>query len=293
MNLVSIENIKLFLTIGAVLTLVSLIPGVGSLIGLIGAIIYLYGLYKWSQLVDERPLKLEIIAVIIGIFGIAIAAYGLSRVSIALIYNFSFFKILYVFLLFLYPFLVVEALLQKEVLKYFYEATGVNDFLLAGKLVLYGALLLPTVVGGFVAIGGRIVEVMAYNKMPSKVQTIKGKSITIDKQKFLVFPLASLILSYLLVSALLPSYDIVVEDGDLKFFGNIEGDEIRGVLVYEFPCVEKLCITEVRVDGRVVYSGNPREFVNGRQVVHLSMPKTAKSIEVKFWTGDVAVLHLE
>ncbi|WP_293256305.1 DUF996 domain-containing protein [Palaeococcus sp. (in: euryarchaeotes)] len=292
MRYASVEGIKTLLIMGSFLVLIVMIPGIGSIAGFIGGLLYIHGLYKWSHAIDGRPFKLAMINFVVSTIGFAVAIGGLTRVNYELGFEFSLFKIIYAFILLLYPFLVVGALLHREVLKCFYRATKVEDFLIAGDLTLYGALLMPLLIGVVISLIARIMEISAYNNMPSKVEVLKERELEINRREFVTFPPVAVIIALVLLHFIVPSYDVKLTQDDVKFLGKIEGDFIDGMIVYDFPCMQNYCIREVKVDGKTMYSGGTYTFINGKHVVHVTIPKDARHIEVVLDTGEVVSLEI-
>ncbi|ASJ16238.1 hypothetical protein A3L04_03660 [Thermococcus chitonophagus] len=303
MEKTKVEGIRTLLVIGTLTMLLSFLPVVGLALAVVGGLLYLYALYRWGEEVDGRPFKLAIINLILGIVGAGVAIVGLIKISSATseLYVldilqptiFSVLGLLYIYLLLMYPFLVAMALIHREVLKCFYEATKIGEFTFAGKLTLYGALLAPALIGLIIGFIARIIEVIAYNKIPTEVEILKGGEIELDKRKVVALSSVALIITLLVLNFTIPSYDVKVVQGDVKFIGKVEGEYIKGAVIYDFPCVRgDGCIKEVKVDGKLVYSGGSYEFVNGKQVVRLTIPRNSKEVEVMFWTGEVVVLHI-
>jgi len=65
---VYIGDVKTLLFIGTLLVILSMLPGIGNLLSLIGWLIYMYGLYRWKELVDERPFKLGFAIFMLSLF---------------------------------------------------------------------------------------------------------------------------------------------------------------------------------------------------------------------------------
>jgi uncharacterized membrane protein len=50
------------------------------------------------------------------------------------------------------------------------EATGIGTFETAASLIFYGAVLLIIIIGGFVLLAGRIVEIVAFFSLPDRLE---------------------------------------------------------------------------------------------------------------------------
>ncbi|WP_430515243.1 hypothetical protein [Pyrococcus woesei] len=273
-------DIKTILFIGSLLALLSYLPGTGRVLSIIGGIVYLYGLYRWKELVDERSFKLALLIFVISIFQVVAVLILLRAERIALSIT-SFSKLIFVYTILNYPFVALIAILRRIILENFYEVTGEENFLTSRELLLYAILLYPVIVGSIIGIVANVYELLGYKNMPEAVTPVRGRKIEINKRETIALLGASFLISGLLIYALVPKYDFEIEKGNVVFYGEISGDFIDGIIIYKEPCPgSKICIEKVEVDGEIVYSAPSYEKVNNKQVVRISIPKSAEKIRV-------------
>ncbi|AIF70054.1 hypothetical protein PAP_08330 [Palaeococcus pacificus DY20341] len=152
---------------GAMLMLIGILtPTIGGLLQFIGFILLLLTVRDISHVANDiRPYKNFIYSTIIGIGGIAsfIALLKLRD-------DFSTGETL-IFLLFLWGLFVATVYFEKETWIGIYKITRTGEFYDAAKWLWYGVLTLPILIGGILALIGRIHLIFAFSRMPIKIES--------------------------------------------------------------------------------------------------------------------------
>ncbi|MFA4700928.1 hypothetical protein [Pyrococcus kukulkanii] len=273
------KNAKSLLYWGSILSLFSLIPIIGSLLGLIGVILYFVGLYEWKD-VDDRPFTLGIVQLILGLFYVVLLIIGMESGFFSTL---SFSKAFYIGLLYTYPLTAIVTMLTRYQVQYFYEATEEESFLTAKKLYLVGILTFPFIVGIFIGFAGRIFEIIGYSHMTDTPKVLKGREFGIDIRQMGAIFVYALVLSLLIIHVMTPRYDITLRKGKVEVF--IKKGEVYEVkVVYHGRCWGS-CIKEISVDGKVVYWGNSYSYVNDKQVVTLKISANSSMLTINAQDG--------
>ncbi|MFA4641068.1 hypothetical protein [Pyrococcus kukulkanii] len=271
----SVKNAKSFLYWGAILSLLSFIPFIGGLLGFIGAVLYFVGLYEWRD-VDDRPFTVGIAQIILGLFFVAFLVIGMEHGFFATL---SFLKAFYVAMLYTYPVTAIMVMLERYLVQYFYEATGEESFLKAKKMYLIGFLTTPFLVGILINLIGRVYEIMGYGSMTDNPKVLKGSELDISGRQIGGAVLYSIALSALIIYLVTPHYDVKLEKGKVEVLLRKVDGKYEAKVVYHGRCWGS-CIREISVDGKVVYTGTSYAFVDGKQIVSLTIPVNSSVLVV-------------
>ncbi|CAB49357.1 hypothetical protein [Pyrococcus abyssi] len=270
---------KELLFIGALLSILAFIPGIGGLLGLVGGIIYLIGIVMWRN-VDSRPLTLTIVNIGLSIVGLIIAISFMGEIYEPLLQP-GIFKVIYIFLLLWYPTLAVTMALHRYVLLYFYEATGQEEFLQARNYILYGIITLPFLVGTIFLVVARIIEMIGYKNMTETPIVIEERPFEINAKEIIGISGLAVILSLVMINFLTPSFDVRAQEGKVILLLNRENEVLEGFIVHEGPCdISSPCIRKVELDGVQIYSPYSIHIVNNRQVIEVSIPINSTELRV-------------
>jgi uncharacterized membrane protein len=161
--------------VGAILTILSVVPSVGPLLSIVGLVLVLLAL-KWISEIVQNPaiFRNALIAVVVAIVGVAIGAVvgGVGVFSVltgvgaggpnGIDFARLFTTIIIIALVVVWLFAVVSAVFFRRSLNLTGDHLNVKMFRTAGLLVLIGAVLTIVIVGAVISLVANILLAVAF-----------------------------------------------------------------------------------------------------------------------------------
>lgn len=172
---VDIRNAKLMGGIGAILELVGgVIPYLGWILPFAGLVLVLLALKKISDETGKPTIFKDFLIsfIFMAIGNILFALMGGITYFISFSKGFKPIHLgvaLFAFLL-SWVVILIGAYFLRLSFNTTAEATGIGTFETAANLIFYGAVLLIIIIGGFVLLAGRIVEIVAFFSLPDRLE---------------------------------------------------------------------------------------------------------------------------
>jgi len=172
---VDIRNAKLMGGIGAILELVGgVIPYLGWILPFAGLVLVLLALKKISDETGKPTIFKDFLIsfIFMAIGNILFALMGGITYFVSVSKGFKPIHLgvaLFAFLL-SWVVMLIGAYFLRLSFNTTAEATGIGIFETAASLIFYGAVLLIIIIGGFVLLAGRIVEIVAFFSLPDRLE---------------------------------------------------------------------------------------------------------------------------
>jgi len=180
------KDAKILGGIGAILSLLSFIPHIGVVLGIIGLVLILIAVKYISDIVrDSQIFKNMIIAIIAGIIGVALSFLMFFTVFIGIILGrraippragpLAIIGGMIAVLIVLWIAFIVEGVFIRRCYNRIAELTGVNVFKTTGLLYFIGAILVIVLIGGIVLLVAKILEAVSFFSLPETYTPVQPK----------------------------------------------------------------------------------------------------------------------